>query len=911
MHKNGQNYRIPDLSDLIEEIKINGGKYHFFSLKKLESRIGFNISSLPYSIRILILNILSNFYKIDEDPLIYISRLLKYRENKGEEIPFFPLRVIMQDFTGVPAIVDLAAMRDGMVEMGGKGEMVKPLIKCDLIIDHSVQIDEFGSIRALETNIEKEFKRNRERYEFLKWGSRAFKNLNIIPPSSGIIHQINLEYLARIACIENPPVMFSEMDKMLYYDTLVGTDSHTTMIGGLGVLGWGVGGIEAEAGLLNFPISTTIPEVVGFKLKGKLTNGANATDLALTITKILRDIGVVGKFVEFFGDGVKSLSLPDRATISNMSPEYGATISFFPVDQNTINYLEITGRNREIIDTATAFTKAQGLFRTDYSEDIEYSEVVELDLESVEPSIAGPKKPHEYIALKNIKQEFSKNLSSYTGLSGNNNPEKLDKKVEIEIEKQKVILEHGSIVIAAITSCTNTSNPYVLIAAGLLAKKAVELGLKRHPLTKTSFTPGSKAVKEYLEDAGLMPYLEALGFHIVGYGCATCIGNSGPLNPVISKAIQKNGIYAVSVLSGNRNFEGRIHPDVRGNYLVSPPMVVAYSIAGNIGINIMEEPLGYDPNGKPVYLKEIIPEREEVLELINRSVDKKYFQKVYGDILKGSSEWESIPVNSESLFNWKEESTYIRKPPFFKSMTDESKEDEIKNARVLALLGDTVTTDHISPAGTIPVDSPAGKWLLEHGVKPEDFNTYGSRRGNHEVMIRGTFANIRLRNLLVPDKEGGYTVYFPSNKIMTIFEAAQKYAEDNTPLILLAGKEYGTGSSRDWAAKGTMLLGVKAVIAKSFERIHRSNLVGMGVLPLQFKDGEGVKELGMDGSETFEIGRVTKPGQTIRIVAKDKNKTVEFEAVVRIDSEKELEYYRSGGILNYALKKLLLDTDNK
>ncbi len=885
-------------NDMIERIKIENKEYNFFSLKKLEKILNLSFSKIPYSIRILIENILLNSDKIGYNSIDYILQLYDYKNNIGREIPFYPSRVILQDFTGVPAVVDLAAMRDGIIKLGKGPESINPKLKSDLIIDHSIQVDEFGSIKAFENNISKEFERNRERYEFLKWGSKAFNNLNIIPPSSGIIHQINLEHLSEIITTKK-----QANSLVLTCDTLVGTDSHTTMIGGLGVLGWGVGGIEAEACMLGFPITITIPEVVGFKLTGRLKNEVNATDLALTITKILREKGVVGKFVEFFGDGVDSLSLPDRATVSNMSPEYGATISFFPVDDNTIEYLENTGRDTEIINRVKLYSDLQELLKKDQTEEINYSNIIELNLEEVSSAIAGPRKPHEYIRLNKVKDDFSKILSEYKSKTTNKRQDYSS--VEVVIDGEKIALKDGTVVIAAITSCTNTSNPFVLVSAGLLAKRAVELGLRRFPLTKTSFTPGSRVVEEYLNNSGLMPYFESLGFHIVGYGCATCIGNSGPLNPEISKAIKNNNIYAVSVLSGNRNFEGRIHPDVRGNFLASPPLVIAYSIAGNINIDITSEPVGYDPNGREVYLKDIYPSNEEVMEIIRTFVDKSLFSKIYKDVLKGNNRWESIAVETDMIYRWKNDSTYIKRPPFFKDISPDIEENRgIKDARVLAVLGDTVTTDHISPAGAIPIDSPAGKWLLENGVKPEEFNTYGSRRGNHEVMVRGTFANIRLRNRLVPDIEGGFTIYFPTEKIMTIFDASELYKKNEIPLIILAGKEYGSGSSRDWAAKGTKLLGVKAVIAKSFERIHRSNLIGMGVLPLQFNEGEGVEELGLTGREIYYIDKVKSPGEKIKVSAKNGNKIIEFTVTVRIDSSKELEYYNHGGILNYALRKI-------
>lgn len=902
-----ENFKPLDDFDISSELIIKNKVYKYYSLRKLSKIFGFDLNSLPFSVRVLMENIISHSFRFDKfDINRIINSIINFYSGKGEsiEIPFSPTRIVMQDFTGVPAIVDLAAMREGIQQLGGKPEDINPIIKADLIIDHSVQVDQYGTVKAYEYNIKKEFARNYERYKFLKWGSKAFTNLAIIPPSSGIIHQINLEYLAQIVNIR---AFNNHNHQQLVYDTIVGTDSHTTMINGLGVLGWGVGGIEAEAAMVGIPINIELPQVVGFELKGKLRDGINATDLVLTITKTLRDKGVVGKFVEFFGDGLYNLSLPDRATISNMCPEYGATIAFFPVDRRTLEYMNMTGRPQEHIEIIETYLREQNLFRlntSNKSEMINYSETVSLDLGSVETSVAGPKKPHQYHRLNEIKRSFEEDLNNFA----KSNRSRKAKEATIKMDGESFTIKDGSVVIAAITSCTNTSNPSVLIAAGLVAKKAVDLGLRAKPFVKTSFTPGSKAVQSYIESSGLLPYLEALGFHIVGFGCATCIGNSGPLNPEISKAIHDNNLYTVSVLSGNRNFEGRIHSDVRANYLASPPLVVAYSIVGNIDVDLNTEPIGVDPNGNVVYLKDIWPDNEEILRTIENSVNSKVYKEVYNKLLVGNEGWQNIEVASGKLYNWEASSTYIKRPPFFNDISmDIKRNTSIRNARALALFGDTITTDHISPAGKIPEDSPAGKWLISQGVVPEDFNTYGSRRGNHEVMVRGTFANIRIKNLLLDQKEGGYTIHFPTGKEMPIYDAAQLYKKEKTPLIILAGREYGSGSSRDWAAKGTYLLGIKAVVAKSFERIHRSNLIGMGVLPLQFNQGEGIEELGIKGNEIFNIDGISKPRQRLKVEVIDSCTNIklrDFYVIARIDTQSELEYYLNGGILQYALKKI-------
>jgi aconitate hydratase len=889
---------------------------------------------LPYSLKVLLENLLRN-----EDghhvTAEQVRALASWDPNAepDTEIQFTPARVIMQDFTGVPCVVDLAVMREAMGALGGDATKINPLVPTELVIDHSVIVDVFGAPEAFERNAELEFERNRERYQFLRWGQDAFERFTVVPPDTGIVHQVNLEYLARVVF---------DQDGLAYPDTLVGTDSHTTMINGLGVLGWGVGGIEAEAAMLGQPVSMLIPRVVGFKLSGELPEGATATDLVLTITELLRKHGVVGKFVEFYGPGVAAVPLANRATIGNMSPEYGSTCAIFPIDDETLTYLRLTGRDDKQVALVEAYAKEQGLWH-DPQREPAFSETLELDLSTVEPSLAGPKRPQDRVALAAAKDAFRGALSSYVSSNGNGNGNvdessresfpasdppathhstdadrprvpsaapadggrrsdavlvKLDDGAEFE-------LDHGAVVVAAITSCTNTSNPFVMVGAGLLAKNAVERGLTRKPWVKTSLAPGSKVVMDYYDKAGLTPYLEKLGFGLVGYGCTTCIGNSGPLIPEVSQAVNDHDLAVVSVLSGNRNFEGRINPDVKMNYLASPPLCVAYALTGTMDIDLHNEPIGQDHDGKDVFLADIWPSPKDVQEIVASSVQSSGFSSSYGDVFAGDDRWRALDVPTGDAFEWKDESTYVRRPPYFDGMSREPAPlTDITGARVLAMLGDSVTTDHISPAGSIKTESPAGTYLTEHGVERKDFNSYGSRRGNHEVMIRGTFANIRLRNQLAPGTEGGVTRHLPGGEEMSIYDAAAKYGEEGVPLVVLAGKEYGSGSSRDWAAKGTMLLGVRAVIAESYERIHRSNLIGMGVLPLQFAEGQNRESLGLTGEETFEIRGLAGSDRIPReIEVKADDKT--FTAVVRIDTPGEAEYYRHGGILQYVLRSLL------
>ncbi len=816
-----------------------------------------------------------------------------------KEISFMPARVLLQDFTGVPCVVDLAAMRDGIIALGGDPEKVNPLQPVELVIDHSVQVDHFGSADAFQLNADLEYHRNRERYVFLRWGQTAFRNFRVVPPETGIVHQVNIEYLARVVCRDT-----QNGKAVAYPDTVFGTDSHTTMVNGLGVVGWGVGGIEAEAAMLGQPSSMLIPAVVGYRLKGRLPEGATATDLVLTITEALRKKGVVGKFVEFFGPGLAHLTIADRVTLGNMCPEYGATVAIFPIDEMTLEYLRLTGRDKAQVALVEAYARAQGLFRTDSATDAVYSETLELDLASVVPSLAGPRRPQDRVTLADAKLSFAaalpdlqKGVKKSAGGGGT--------AVAVETE-----LEHGSVVIAAITSCTNTSNPSVMIGAGLVAKKAVEKGLTRKPWVKTSLAPGSKVVTEYLAKAGLQTYLNQLGFNLVGYGCTTCIGNSGPLPDEISAEVRERGLVVASVLSGNRNFEGRIQQDVRANYLASPPLVVAYALAGSMNVDITKEPLGTDRSGRPVYLRDIWPTEREVQEAVLHAVTSEMFTQQYSSVFDGDHRWQTLPVPTGDRFAWESDSTYIRKPPFLEHLAREPKPSvDIAGARVLAVLGDSITTDHISPAGSIKADSPAGRYLIEHGVQPKDFNSYGARRGNHEVMMRGTFANVRLRNQLAPGTEGGVTTYLPGAEVMSIYDASMKYQATGVPLLVLAGKEYGSGSSRDWAAKGTMLLGVKAVIAESFERIHRSNLVNMGVLPLQFLAGESVSTHGLTGREVYSIvgaGQALSPRGTVAVIAQAEDGTTKgFTAQVRIDTPEELVAYRHGGILPYVLRKLV------
>ncbi|MGC1105955.1 MAG: aconitate hydratase AcnA [Candidatus Acidiferrales bacterium] len=874
-------------------LKVAGESFEIFRLSSLETSREGKITSFPFSLKILIENLLrqegSPFVQADD-----VHALAHWRptEEPSKEISFLPARVLLQDFTGVPAIVDLAAMREAMRKLGGDPAKINPLFPAELVIDHSVQVDQFGTAQSFAFNSELEFMRNIERYALLRWGQDSFRNFRVVPPDTGICHQVNLEYLSRVVFRRE------EGGKQLAYpDSLVGTDSHTTMVNGLGVFGWGVGGIEAEAAMLGQPLSMLIPQVVGFKLHGRLHEGATATDLVLTVTEMLRKKGVVGKFVEFYGAGLSSLTLPDRATISNMAPEYGATMGFFPVDSETLAYLRFTGRDEAHVKLVEAYTKEQGLFRTDATPDPEFSDKLELDLAHVVPTIAGPKRPQDKVPLTQAKTVFQKSLTT------------APKHTSVQNNGDRFQLGDGSIVIAAITSCTNTSNPSLMLGAGILAKKAVERGLKSKPWVKTSLAPGSMVVSDYLKKSGLTPFLEELRFHLVGYGCTTCIGNSGPLSEPISKAIKENDLVAVSVLSGNRNFEGRINPLCRANYLASPPLVVAYALAGRMDFDMEKDPLGDDKTGKPVYLRDIWPTPQEVEALMRSSVTTDMFHKEYANIFNGDNRWRGLAVPKGDLYAWDEKSTYIKLPPFFEGMPPKPERiQDLKGLRVLALLGDSVTTDHISPAGSIPADSPAGKYLIANGVQPKDFNSYGARRGNHEVMMRGTFANIRLRNMLAPGTEGGWTLHQPSGAKMTIFDAAEKYRSEGVPLLVIAGQEYGAGSSRDWAAKGTLLLGVRAVLAESFERIHRSNLIGMGVLPLEFQNGDTTKSLNLNGQETFEIEGLAeqfKPRKTLRVRAQDAaGKEKSFSVCLRIDTPVEAAYYQHGGILQYVLRQM-------
>ena len=876
-----------------DKLNVGAQEFEIQRLEKLEEQGLSHIEKLPFSLRIL----LENLLRFEDGRFVHandIKSLAKWTPNGPEkEIAFMPARILLQDFTGVPAIVDLATMREAMHKMGGNPKRINPLFPAELVIDHSVQVDSFGGANSFGLNAELEFQRNVERYAFLRWGQTAFRNFKVVPPDTGICHQVNIEFLARVVCS-----MPNGNRLEAFPDSLVGTDSHTTMVNSLGVFGWGVGGIEAEAAMLGQPLSMLVPQVVGFKLHGRLKEGATATDLVLTVTEILRKKGVVGKFVEFFGSGLTSLSVPDRATIANMAPEYGATMGFFPVDDETLAYLRFTARSHEQIALVEAYCKEQMLFRTDKTPDPSYSDVLELDLGSVEATVAGPKRPQDRVALKNAKTSFTKVVE---GLP--------TKRVAVKNNGDAFDLSSGAVVIAAITSCTNTSNPSLMLGAGLLAKKAVERGLQVKPWVKTSLAPGSKVVTDYLNASGLMSYLEKLKFHLVGYGCTTCIGNSGPLPEPIGAAIKENNMVAVAVLSGNRNFEGRVHPLVRANYLASPPLVVAYALAGRMDMDLTTEALGNDTAGKPVYLRDIWPTAQEVEKTVRAAVTKEQFRKTYSEVFEGDAHWKAMPVPQGDLYQWDANSTYIKLPPYFENMPKKPAPlADIHGARVLAVLGDSVTTDHISPAGSIAVDSPAGKYLIAHGVKPHEFNSYGARRGNHEVMMRGTFANIRLRNQLAPGTEGSWTLHLPDGEKMFIYDAAVKYREDGVPLVVLAGKEYGSGSSRDWAAKGTRLLGVRAVIAESFERIHRSNLVGMGVLPLEFKQGQTRESLGLTGNEVFEIEGVASMAPrgdvTVGAKAPDAEKK-KFTATVRVDTPEELSYYQHGGILQYVLRNLL------
>jgi aconitate hydratase len=923
-------------------LKVGDRSYEIFRLDALQSK--FDVARLPFSLKVLLENLLRNE---DGDSIRAqdVEALARWDANAepSEEISFTPARVVMQDFTGVPAIVDLAGMRDAMRDLGGEESKINPLVPAELVIDHSVQVDAFGSARAFQVNADREFERNQERYAFLRWGQGAFHNFSVVPPDTGIVHQVNLEYLARVVFVDDER-------NLAYPDTLVGTDSHTTMINGLGVLGWGVGGIEAEAAMLGEPMPMLIPQVLGFRLTGELSEGATATDLVLTVTEMLRERGVVGKFVEFHGAGLAGLPLADRATIGNMSPEFGSTCAIFPIDAETLRYLEFTGRPEEQIRLVEAYAKEQGLWHDEDSEEITYSDQIELDLADVVPSLAGPKRPQDRVSLTESKGAFrlaledilpddddeeddddealeesfpasdspatngtrSRGEEPHGGTGGTQVAERREVHAPVTLEDgTETELDHGHVVIAAITSCTNTSNPSVMLGSGILARNAVQRGLNVKPWVKTSLAPGSKVVTEYLERAGLDEYLDELGFNLVGYGCTTCIGNSGPLPQEISDVVGAEDLAVVSVLSGNRNFEGRINPDVKMNYLASPPLVVAYALAGTMDIDLYDQPLGEDQHGEPVYLKDIWPDSREVAEAIEQAVQSDMFRKSYAEVFDGDERWTSLEVPTGDSFAWDEDSTYVRRPPFFDDLPTEPEPlTDIENARVLAVLGDSVTTDHISPAGAIKKDGPAGQYLIEHGVEPRDFNSYGSRRGNHEVMVRGTFANIRLRNQLQggrgPLPEGGVTIYLGDDgeEELSIYEASMRYAEADTPLVVLAGKEYGSGSSRDWAAKGTRLLGVRAVIAQSFERIHRNNLIGMGVLPLQFSDGDSVESLGLTGKEKFTVTGIADTDEIPRklTVKADDQK---FEVTVRIDTPKEQTYYHHGGILQYVLRELL------
>jgi aconitate hydratase len=934
----------PNSFDARDTLRVGDREHTIFRLDALQSK--YDVARLPFSLKVLLENLLRTEGNGSVDAAD-IEKLARWdaKAEPSEEIAFTPARVVMQDFTGVPAVVDLAAMRDAMSDLGGDPKKINPLVPAELVIDHSVQVDAFGTREAFTVNAEREFERNQERYAFLRWGQDAFDNFSVVPPDTGIVHQVNLEYLARVVFVD-------DATGEAYPDTLVGTDSHTTMINGLGVLGWGVGGIEAEAAMLGQPMSMLIPQVLGFKLRGELPEGATATDLVLTVTELLRRKGVVGKFVEFYGPGVSRLPLADRATIGNMSPEFGSTCAIFPVDAETLRYLAFSGRPKELIDLVEAYAKEQGLWHDADSEEPTYSDTVELDLGDVEPSLAGPKRPQDRVPLHGAKDAFRAALAELVGRDqeeeianahdeavaetfpasdptadsspGHDAPaspasapavaagtvvaEHSETAVDVTYEGETFKLDHGHVVIAAITSCTNTSNPSVMLGSGLLARNAVSRGLKSQPWVKTSLAPGSKVVTEYLDRAGLTDPLEQLGFNLVGYGCTTCIGNSGPLPDEISAAVNDNDLAVCSVLSGNRNFEGRINPDVKMNYLASPPLVVAYAIAGTMDIDLVDDPLGVDADGEEVYLRDIWPSEKEVAQTIEEAVQSDMFRTSYGEVFDGDERWNGLHVPTGERFAWDEGSTYVRQPPYFDGLPPEpTPVEDFEGARVLAKLGDSVTTDHISPAGSIKEDSPAGAYLKEHGVVKRDFNSYGSRRGNHEVMMRGTFANIRLRNQLAPGTEGGVTRHLPDGEQMSIYDAAMRYAQDGVPLVVLGGKEYGSGSSRDWAAKGTNLLGVRAVIAESFERIHRSNLVGMGVLPLQFAEGDSAESLGLTGEEEFAVTGLAEPlnggelPRTVTVRAGD----AEFEARVRIDTPKEAEYFRHGGILPYVLRSLM------
>jgi len=887
-------------------LKVGNKEYTIYRLDALEKAGLAQLKRLPYSIRIMLEAALRqcNDVEITQQDVKNIAAWKPQGERPG--IPFLPARVVMQDFTGVPAVVDLAAMRAAVARLGGDPKKINPLVPVDLVIDHSVQVDFFATADALQRNTEVEFQRNRERYEFLKWGQKAFSNFRVVPPMTGIVHQVNLEYLASVVMLKSV-----NGETLAFPDTLVGTDSHTTMINGLGVVGWGVGGIEAEAVMLGQPMDMLLPDVIGFKLYGKLREGVTATDLVLTVTQMLRKKGVVDKFVEFFGPGLASMPLTDRATIANMAPEYGATMGYFPVDEETLRYLRLTARSEEQVQLVEAYYREQGLFREANSPDPEFTDVLELDLASVEPSLAGPKRPQDRVPMAELKETFRKALTAPVKERGFElSPEALQAEATFGTNGSSLTMKHGAVVIAAITSCTNTSNPSVMIGAGLLAKKAVEKGLSVKPYVKTSLAPGSRVVTEYLKQANLLEPLAKLGFNVVGYGCTTCIGNSGPLPGEVAKAVSSADLVAAAVLSGNRNFEGRVHPLVKANFLASPPLVVAYALAGTVDIDLDKEPLGIGSDGQPVYLRDLWPTQEEINQTIAQNLTSEMFREKYASVFEGSEMWQAIEVPEGDLYAWDENSTYIHHPPYFQTLTlDVPPVKEIKGARVLALFGDSITTDHISPAGNIAPDSPAGKWLTEHGVQPKDFNSYGSRRGNDLVMARGTFANIRLKNLLVTPKEGNWTKHFPDGEVMPIFDAAMKYKAEGVPVIVIAGKEYGTGSSRDWAAKGPSLQGVRAVIAESFERIHRSNLVGMGILPLKFMPAQNAESLGLDGSEIYDIEGLQNdlaPQRVLTVKArKSDGRLIEFQVTALLNTPVEVNYYRNGGILHTVLRNLV------
>ncbi|GLO66330.1 aconitate hydratase [Oceanobacillus kimchii] len=888
-----------------KQFELNGKKYNYYRLRNLEEAGKGKLDRLPFSVRVLLESLLRQHdgHQIKDE---HVESLANWGTKKasGADVPFKPSRVILQDFTGVPAVVDLASLRKAMVDLGGEPNKINPEVPVDLVIDHSVQVDQYGTQNALKANMDLEFERNAERYEFLNWAQKAFNNYRAVPPATGIVHQVNLEYIANVVhALETEDGTYDA-----FPDTLVGTDSHTTMINGLGILGWGVGGIEAEAGMLGQPSYFPAPEVIGVKFTGTFPNGTTATDLALKVTQVLREQNVVGKFVEYFGPGLKDMPLADRATISNMAPEYGATCGFFPIDQESLDYLKLTGRDDELIALVEKYCKENDLWYDADQKDPEYTKVIEIDLSDLEPNLSGPKRPQDLIALSDMKKEFNKAITAPEGNQGfGMDKSEFDKEVTVNHPNGKEsVMKTGALAIAAITSCTNTSNPYVMLGAGLVAKKAVEKGLHVPEYVKTSLAPGSKVVTRYLEDAGLQSYLDQLGFNLVGYGCTTCIGNSGPLREEIEQAIMDSDLIASSVLSGNRNFEGRIHPLVKANYLASPPLVVAYALAGTVDIDLSKEPLAKDKDGNDVYMNDIWPTLTEIKEEVEKVVTPEIFRKEYEDVFTSNDKWNEIDTTDEPLFEWDDDSTYIQNPPFFEGLSAEAgKVEALNNLRAIGLFGDSVTTDHISPAGAIAKDMPAGKFLQDKGVSPRNFNSYGSRRGNHEIMMRGTFANIRIRNLLAPGTEGGYTTYWPTGEIMPIYDAAMKYQADGTGLVVIGGKDYGMGSSRDWAAKGTNLLGIKTVIAESFERIHRSNLVMMGVLPLQFEKGDSAKKLGLTGKESFDvtIDESVKPGELVEVTATDEEgKVTKFNAVARFDSDVEIDYYRHGGILRMVLR---------